>query len=63
MQQFSFTDLFIGLFESALYFSGDKPAHFQEHFWLYLQSKVLLKIVEFVNVTGRQHYRCIVPKL
>jgi len=27
MQQFSFIDLFIDLFESALYVSGDKLAH------------------------------------
>jgi len=32
MQQFSFIDLFIDLFESALHVSGDKLAHLQEHF-------------------------------
>jgi len=32
MQQFSFIDLFIDLFESALNVSGDKLAHLQEHF-------------------------------
>jgi len=32
MRQFSFTDLFIDLFESALHVSGAKPAHLQEHF-------------------------------
>ena len=32
MQQFPFIDLFIDLFESALYVSGDKLAHLQEHF-------------------------------
>ena len=32
MQQFSFIDLFIHLFESALHVSGDKFAHLQEHF-------------------------------
>jgi len=32
MQQFSFIDLFIDLFESALHISGDKLAHLQEHF-------------------------------
>ena len=32
MQQFSFIDLFIDLFESALHVSGDK-----EHFWLHIQ--------------------------
>jgi len=33
MQQFSFVDLF----ESALHVSGDKLAHPQKHFWLYIQ--------------------------
>jgi len=28
---------FIDLFESALHVSGDKLAHLQEHFWLYIQ--------------------------
>ena len=37
MQQFSFNDLFIDLFESTLHVSGDKFAHLQEHFWLYIQ--------------------------
>jgi len=37
MQQHSFIDLFIDLFESALRVSGDKFAHLQEHFWLYMQ--------------------------
>jgi len=32
MQQFSFIDLFIDLFESAVHVSGDKLAHLQEHF-------------------------------
>jgi len=32
MQQFSFIDLFIDLFESALHVSGDNLAHLQEHF-------------------------------
>ena len=32
IQQFSFIDLFIDLFESALHVSGDKLAHLQEHF-------------------------------
>jgi len=32
MQQFSFIDLFIDLFESAVHVSGDKLDHFQEHF-------------------------------
>jgi len=32
MQQFSFIDLFINLFESALKFSGDKLAKLQEQF-------------------------------
>ena len=32
MQQLSFIDLFIDLFESALHVSGDKLAHHQEHF-------------------------------
>jgi len=39
MQQFSFIDIFIDLFESALHVSGYKLAH---------QSKVLLKMDEFV---------------
>jgi len=37
MQQFSFIDLFIDLFESAVHVSGDKLAHLQEHFRLYIQ--------------------------
>jgi hypothetical protein len=37
MQQFSFIDLFIDLFESALHVSGDKLAHLQELFLLYRQ--------------------------
>ena len=37
MQQFSFTALFIDLFESALHVSGDKLAHLQEHFSPYIQ--------------------------
>jgi hypothetical protein len=32
MQQFSFIDLFIDLFETALHVSGYKLAHLQEHF-------------------------------
>jgi len=32
MQQFSFIDLFIDLFVSAVHVSGDKLAHPQEHF-------------------------------
>jgi len=32
MQQFSFIDLFIDLFESGLRVSGEKLAHLQEHF-------------------------------
>jgi len=32
MQQLSFIDLFIDLFESAVHASGDKFDHFQEHF-------------------------------
>jgi len=36
MQQFSFIDLFIDLFEFALHVSGDKIAHFQEHFLMYI---------------------------
>ena len=32
MQQFSFIDLFVYLFESAVHVSGDKLAHLQEHF-------------------------------
>jgi len=61
MQQFSFIDLYIDLFESALHVSGDKLTHLQEHFWLYIQLyrcivqklyiqwKVLLKMGEFVT--------------
>ena len=37
MQHFSFIDLFIDLFESALRVSGDKLARLQEHFRLYIQ--------------------------
>jgi len=37
MQQFSFIDLFIDLFEYALHVSGNKLAHLQEHFWLCIQ--------------------------
>jgi len=51
MQQFSFIDLFIDLFESALHDSGDKLAHQQQYRCivpnLYVQSKVLLKMGEF----------------
>ena len=32
MQQFTFIDLFIDLFEPALHVSGDKLVHLQEHF-------------------------------
>ena len=32
MQQFSFIDLFIDLFEFALHVLGDKLAHLHEHF-------------------------------
>ena len=32
MQQFSFIDLFIDLFEPALHVSGDKLVHLQDHF-------------------------------
>ena len=32
MQQFSFIDLFIDLFESVVHVSVDKLAHLQEHF-------------------------------
>jgi len=32
MQQFTFIELFIDLFESALHVSGDKLALLQEHF-------------------------------
>jgi len=37
MQQFSFIDLFIDLFESAINVSSDKLARLQDHFWLYIQ--------------------------
>ena len=37
MQQFPFTDIFIDLFEFAVHVTGDKLAHLQEHFWLYIQ--------------------------
>ena len=37
MQQFSFIDLFIDQFESAVLVSGDKLARLQEHFWLYIE--------------------------
>jgi len=67
MQQFSFIDLF----ESAVHVSGDKLAHVQEHFWLYVQlwynAPVLLSTGDKVEMelklaTGRQQYRYIVPK-
>ena len=65
MQQFSFIDLFIDLFKSALHVSGDKFAHLQEHYWLYIQlwynTPILLPTGDKV-FTGRQQYRCIVPK-
>jgi len=60
MQQFSFIHLYTDLFESALHVSGNKLAHLQEHFSLYIQllynapiklyiqSKVLLKMGELV---------------
>jgi len=37
MQQIPFIDPFIGVFKSAVHVSGDKLAHLQEHFWLYIQ--------------------------
>ena len=37
MQRFSFVELFIDLFENAVHVSGENLAHFQEHFWLYIQ--------------------------
>jgi len=54
MQRFSFTDLFIDLFNSALHVSGDKLAHLQEHF--------LTVYTAFgkIQCTGRQQCRCIV---
>ena len=55
MQQFSFIDLFIDLFESALHVSGDKIAHHQEHFRLYIQV--------WYNAPILQQYRCIVPNV
>jgi len=67
MQQFSLIDLFIGLFESAVYVSGDKLAHLQEYFWLYIQ--LLVQCADIAAdrlrwnlslVTGRQQYWCIV---
>jgi len=63
MQQFSFIDLFIDLFESAPHVSGDKLAHVQEHFRLYIQlwynAPMLLPTGDKVEmelnlVTGRQ---------
>ena len=58
MQQIPFIDLFFGLFESALHVSGDKLAHLQEHFWLYVQL-----LVQCTDIpAGRQQYRCIIPK-
>jgi len=63
MQQFSFSDPLIGLFESALYVSGDKLPHLQEQFLLYIKlwynAPTLLPTVDKVE----QQYRCIVPNL
>jgi len=78
MQQFSFIDIFIDLFESSLHVSGDKLAHLKGHFWLYeyiqlcynapillpTGDKVEMELQFHLNlVTGRQQYRCIVSKL
>jgi len=67
MQQLSYIDLFIDLSESALHVSGDKLAHLQEHFWLYIQ--LLVQCTDIAagrwqgwNLTGRQKYPRIVPK-
>ena len=69
IQQFSFIDLFIDLFECALHVSGDKFAHLQEHFLtvslytaLVYNAPILLHTGGKV-VTGLQQYRCIVPKV
>jgi len=48
MRQIPFIDQFIDLFESALHTSDDKLAH--------------LHLSTGDKVTGRQQYRCIVPK-
>jgi len=59
MQQFPFIDILIDLFESALHVSGDKLAHLQGH--VLTVYTVLVQCTDIV--TGRQLYRCIVPKL
>jgi len=59
MQQFSFIDLFIDLFEAGVHVSDDKLAHLQEHFCLYIQ---LWYNAPILLLIGRQQYRCIVPK-
>jgi hypothetical protein len=46
-QKFSFIDLFIALFESALHVSGDKLAHIQEHFLT-----VYTALVQCNNITA-----------
>jgi len=55
MQQFSLMDLSIDLFESAVHVLGEKLAHHQEHFWLYIQL--------WYNAPILLQYQCIVPKL
>jgi len=63
MQQFSFIDLFIDLFGSALNVSGDKLYHLQEHFSLYIQLWYKALILLPTGDKFRQQYRCIVPEL
>jgi len=67
MQQFSFIEFFIDLFQSALHVSGDKLAHPQEHFLtVYTAFGTIHRYCcrpVTILVTGRHRYRCIVPKL
>jgi len=58
---------FFDLFESAVHVSGDKLAHLQEHFfdciYSFLYNAPILLPTGDNFATGRQQYRCIVPKL
>ena len=56
-QQDATTFSFINLFKSALDVSGDKFAHPEEHF-----STVYTDFGTMHHGTGRQQFRCIVPK-
>ena len=59
MQQFSFIELFVDLFESALHVTGDKLVHLQEHVL-----PVYTALIQCTDIAASwQQYRCIVSKL